>query len=76
MEGIYLFGLLKYFYPDLELDPFLVDKQLAILYLFSFLECVFLTLHSLLFLLLIRCLTEMSVQSLSTTITSGSGASD
>ena len=41
----------NYFYPDLELDPFLVDTYLGI-FIF-FLEFVFLALHLLLFLLII-----------------------
>ena len=40
------------FYPDLELDPLLMETKIGIIYIFSSLECVFLVLHLLLFLLL------------------------
>ena len=53
MERIDIFGVIKYFYPNLELDPFLVETELVIFDLFYILVFVFLELHLLLFLLLI-----------------------
>ena len=44
VEGIDPFLFLKYFYPDLEFDPFLVATYLVILYLFYFLKYVFIEL--------------------------------
>ena len=45
VEGFDIFQDLKYFYTDLELDPFLVTTMQVMYLLFSVFECVFLELH-------------------------------
>ena len=76
MEGIDLFVVLKYFYPYLELDPFLVETHLVIFYLFYFLESVFSGVTLALVSTVNPELTDRSVRSLSATITSGADSYD
>ena len=45
MEVFDIFLDLNYYYPGLELDPFLLATFQVISFFFSFLECVFLALH-------------------------------